>query len=99
MDTFSSAPTSPRMRNTQLVGDDCQFQIVSEAICLIIFRVHANLLLTVKVKILMDIKVAYCPLPPIMLLLSLEWVTYFEHVVVQSLLNTCVFGVRSYIHT
>ena len=32
MDTFSSAPTSPRMRSTQLVQDDYQFQFV--AVCL-----------------------------------------------------------------
>lgn len=31
MDTFSSAPTS-RMPNTQLVQDDCRFQIVSVVI-------------------------------------------------------------------
>ena len=30
--------------------------------------------------------------------LNLEWLAYFEHIV-QSLLSTCLFGVRSLIHT
>ena len=44
MDTFSSAPTSPRMCSTQLVRDDYQFQFVSVAICFISFGAHMNIL-------------------------------------------------------
>ena len=36
MDALSSAPTSRRILNMQVVRDDCQFQIVSVAIRLLI---------------------------------------------------------------
>ena len=41
MDTFICAPTSHRMRNTQLVQDGCQFQIMSVATLLITFGSYA----------------------------------------------------------
>ena len=56
MDTWNFAPISLRMWNTQLVQDDCQSQIVSVDICLMIFEGHMNFLLIFKVKILEDIK-------------------------------------------
>ena len=42
MDTFNSAPTSPRVQHTQLVKDDYQFQIMSVANCLLIFGARLN---------------------------------------------------------
>ena len=51
-DTFSSAPTSRRARNTQLVQDDYQIQIVPVAIFLIVFGARMNILFIVEVKIL-----------------------------------------------
>ena len=38
MDALSSAPTSGRILNMQVVRDDCQFQIVSVAIRLIVLE-------------------------------------------------------------
>lgn len=49
-----SAPTSPRMRKTQLVQDDCQFQIVFITIDLT--RVGAHMSVLFRVKILELIK-------------------------------------------
>jgi len=42
MDISSIAPTSLRMQNIQLEWNDCQFQNVSVAICLIAFGAHLN---------------------------------------------------------
>ena len=53
-----------------------------------------NILFSTRLKVLELIKWSY-RFPPIMLLLSLEWLTNCEHGV-QSLLNTwCLVGVRS----
>ena len=46
MDILSSAPTSPRLQESQLVRDDCQFQVMFVVIHLIIFRAHTNISFT-----------------------------------------------------
>jgi hypothetical protein len=48
MVTLSS--TSHRLPNAQLVLDDCRFQIVFVAICLIIFEAPMNVSFIVKVE-------------------------------------------------
>ena len=70
MDTFSFASTSPLMRYTQVVGvrDNCQFEIVSVAVCLIIFRAYMNILFIIKVKIL-ELTIWSCR-SPIMLIID-----------------------------
>ena len=40
LNTFGSAPTSRKVWNTQLVQDDCQFQILVVATFLAIFGVN-----------------------------------------------------------
>jgi cytochrome b subunit of formate dehydrogenase len=47
------------IRNTQFVQDDCQFQIICVAICLMIFGAHMHILFNIKVKILKLIKWSY----------------------------------------
>ena len=73
-------------------------------ICPIIVGPHMNILFTNKVKILKLIEWEYGSPPPFIKknyqynLLSLEWLINFEHIV-QSLWNTCIFGVHSHIYT
>lgn len=57
--TFLSAPASHRICTTQFVGDDERIQIVFVGVCLIIFRVHMNILFTIKVNIYMLDKWSY----------------------------------------
>ena len=59
MAAISSAPTSRGLRTTQLVWDDCLFQIVTTAIFLIFVGAHMNIVFIVKVKIHDDIKWSY----------------------------------------
>ena len=77
IDTFSSAPTSPRMWNPELEWDDCYPQIVS------VSRMFASWFLElwfiIKVKIPKLIKWS-CRSPQFCWPLSLEWLTYFEHI-------------------
>jgi hypothetical protein len=51
MDTFSSAPASRRIRNSQSVRDEWGIQILALAIFLIVFGAHMNVLNIMKVKI------------------------------------------------
>ena len=53
MDTFSSAPTSfVGCKYMKWVQDDCQFQVVSVAIYLVIFGACKNILFIIKAKLL-----------------------------------------------
>jgi len=74
-----------------LVQDDKQIQIVPVAIFFILFGDYMNMLSS-KVKILFLIKWSDRS-SQLCWLMRLEWLTNFEHVV-QSLLNTFLFGVR-----
>ena len=51
------------MRNTQLVRDDCEFQIVSVAIFLKISGAHMNISFITEVKTLELIKWSYTSTP------------------------------------
>ena len=66
MDTFSSAPTSPRTQSMQLVLDDHQFQIMPVANCLTIFGAYMEILFIIVVKIL-ELITWSSGSPPIML--------------------------------
>ena len=62
MHTLCSTPTYPRMRNTQLVQDDCQLGSSPVAICLINLGAHMYIIF-INVKILKLIKWSHrCPL-------------------------------------
>ena len=56
MDTFSSAPTSPRIWNTWLVQDDWQIQVKALAIFLVMFKANKNILFINKVRFLFLLK-------------------------------------------
>ena len=63
--TFSPVPTFRSIRNTQLVRDDWQIQIVDVAIFLTNLGAHVYISFTIEVKILELIKWSY-RFPPIM---------------------------------
>ena len=86
--TLLFAPASCRIRNTHLAQEDLANPIVHVAICLIIVIAHMNICI-IQVKIHVLIKWSYSP-PSNIVVLSLECVVCFEHVV-QALPNTCLF--------
>lgn len=74
------------------------FQIVN---VLIFFEAQMNIYSLSKQRFSCTLNGQIGPPPPIfqvMLILSLEWLAYSEHVI-QFHINTCLFGVRSYIRT
>ena len=74
MDILSSAPTSPRMQNMQLGWKDCQFQVVSIAICLIAFGADMNTSSFNKVRAFSSSSNSR---PPIMLIVEPRMVNEF----------------------
>ena len=78
--------------STRFVRDDLRVEIVSVAIVLISFGSHMDMLI-VKVKVLFPHIMSIYRSFLLCWLLNLERSTHFEYVV-QSLLNTCLFGVR-----
>lgn len=79
------------------VGDDCQLQIMSVAICLTIFGAHMDYLFIVKVKILGVIKSSYGSPLQKKIKNNVEssehrMITMYEHIV-QCVLSTFLFCV------
>lgn len=93
MVTFSDHHPSPR---TRLVRHALQFQIMAVATFLVIYRAHLNILFVVKVKVFVLVKWSHRP-PQSHQLLNLEQLIHFEHVI-QSFVNKCPFGVRSWMY-
>ena len=84
--SVASSLQSSRIWNTWLVRDDQQIQTKVVATSLIIFGTHTNIVFIIKVKILVLIKCSY-KFSQSCWLLSLEWLSYFEHIF-QSHSNT-----------
>ena len=95
MATLSSPPTSHTIGcpTMQWVWDHCQLQILSVAICLISFGVYVISYSSSTWRFLSAWLNGHKCFFQLCWLLSLEWLSYFEHVV-QSFCNAC-FGVRS----
>jgi hypothetical protein len=63
MDTLITTPTSCRMQNMQFVQNDCQFQLMFVATCLIVLITHLNIIFIVKVNSLNDIEMVIYKFP------------------------------------
>ena len=80
--------------NMRLVRDGSQIQMEAIATFLTIFGAHMNISFIIEIKIFVLIRWSYRS-PQLCWLLNLEWLSYIEHVI-QSILNTCLFGIRSH---
>ena len=87
---FSTQLTSHRICSMQLVWIDKWIQIMHVVISSINSGAYMNILIIIKVKILVLIQWSYT-FPQSRRRINLKRSAYFEHVV-QSLLNTCLFG-------